>query len=133
MGLIAVIVGATMYGYGKYDNSRTFVSTGDAQVVADLVQVGSSNAGRIISVNVEEGDPILEGQLIATVDIATVISRSDTTDTVKIGFETCRTAGRSISTQVGSHSRALGQGRRHLTCRRTHCYLDGPAGDLDYG
>ena len=86
VGLIAVIVGATMYGYGKYDNSRTFVSTGDAQVVADLVQVGSSNAGRIISVNVEEGDPILEGQLIATVDIATVISRSDTTDTVKIGF-----------------------------------------------
>ena len=86
VGLIAVIVGATMYGYGKYDSSRTFVSTGDAQVVADLVQVGSNNAGRIISMNVEEGDPILEGQLIAIVDIATVISRSDTTDTVKIGF-----------------------------------------------
>ena len=85
-GLIAVIVGASLYGYGKYDNSRTFVSTSDAQVVADLIQVGSSNAGRIISMNVEEGDPILEGQVIATVDIATVISRSDTTDTVKIGF-----------------------------------------------
>ena len=85
-GLIAVIVGASLYGYGKYDNSRTFVSTSDAKVVADLVQVGSSNAGRIISMNVEEGDPILEGQVIATVDIATVISRSDTTDTVKIGF-----------------------------------------------
>ena len=86
VGLIAVIVGASIYGYGKYDNSRTFVSTGDAQVVADLVEVGSSNAGRIISMNVEEGSPILEGQVIATVDIATVLSRSDTTDTVKIGF-----------------------------------------------
>ena len=86
VGLIAVIVGASIYGYGKYDNSRTFVSTGDAQVVADLVEVGSSNAGRIIAMNVDEGDPILEGQVIATVDIATVLSRSDTTDTVKIGF-----------------------------------------------
>jgi multidrug resistance efflux pump len=85
-GLIAVIVGASLYGYGRWDNSRTFVSTGDAQVVADLVQVGSSNAGRIIAINVEEGDPILEGQVIATVDIATVISRSDTTDTAKMGF-----------------------------------------------
>ena len=85
-GLIAVIVGASLYGYGKYDNSRTFVSTSDAQVVADLVQVGSSNAGRIVSLNVEEGDPILEGQVIATVDIATVISRSATAGNAKIGF-----------------------------------------------
>ena len=85
-GLIAVIVGASLYGFGKWDNSRTFVSTGDAQVVADLIQVGSNNAGRIVAMNVDEGDPILEGQVIATVDIATVISRSDTTDTVKIGF-----------------------------------------------
>ena len=84
-GLIAVIVGASLYGVGRWDNSRTFVKA-DAQVVADLVQVGSSNAGRIITMNVDEGDPILEGQVIATVDIASVISRSDTTDTVKIGF-----------------------------------------------
>ena len=84
-GLIAVIVGASLYGVGRWDNSRTFVSTSDAQVFADLVQVGSNNAGRIITI-VEEGDPILEGQVIAIVDIATVISRSDTTDTDKIGF-----------------------------------------------
>jgi multidrug resistance efflux pump len=82
-GLIAVIVGASLYGFGKWDNSRTFVSTSDAQVVADLIQVGSSDTVRIIAMNVDEGDSILEGGVIATVDIGSGFSRSDTTDTTK--------------------------------------------------
>ena len=46
-GLIAVIVGGSIFGYdqwSKSDFSGSFVSTDDAQVVADLVQVGSLNA-----------------------------------------------------------------------------------------
>ena len=80
-GLIAVIVGASLFGYGKWDDSRTFVSTGDAQVVADLIQVGSSDTVRIIAINVDEGDSILEGEVIATVEIGIGFSRPDNADT----------------------------------------------------
>lgn len=90
IGAIAVIVGASLYGYGTWSNSRTFVSTGNAQVVANLVQVGSNNAGRIVDINVDVGSTILEGQVIATVDIATVISRSEITGTAKLGFRDVR-------------------------------------------
>ena len=45
--------------------------------------MGSINAGRIIAMNVDEGDLILDGEVIATVDIGSVISGSDTTDTAK--------------------------------------------------
>ena len=86
VGVIGVIVGGSLFGYGTWNNSRNFVSTSNAQVVADLIQVGSNNAGRIVTMNVDVGAPITQGQVIATVDIATVISRSDTTGTAKIGF-----------------------------------------------
>lgn len=85
-GLIAVIAGASLYAYGRVDDSRTFVSSSTAQVVARHVQVGSVNAGRIITMHLDVGDPVLEGQVIATVAIASVISRSGITDTAKIGF-----------------------------------------------
>jgi multidrug resistance efflux pump len=51
-----------------------------------LVKVGSNNSGRIIDMNVDIGTTILEGQVIATVDIATVVSKSEITGTSKIGF-----------------------------------------------
>lgn len=86
IGAIAVIAGASIYVYGWVENSRTFVKSSTAQVVAQQVQVGSINAGRIITIHLDVGDPVLEGQSIATVDIASVISRSDITDTAKIGF-----------------------------------------------
>ena len=89
MGLIAVLVGGSIFGYdqwSKSDLSGRFVSTDNAQVVAELVQVGSLNSGRIIVMNVDVGTPVLEGQVIATVDIPTVISRSEITDTTKRGF-----------------------------------------------
>ncbi len=88
-GLIAVIAGGSIFGYdqwSKSDLSGRFVSTDDAQVVAKLVQVGSLNAGRIIGMNVDVGTPVTEGQVIATVDIPSAISRSDITDTTKIGY-----------------------------------------------
>jgi multidrug resistance efflux pump len=86
VGLLAVIVGASMFGFSTWSNARTFVSTSNAKVVADLVQVGSANAGRITLLNVDVGDSVTKGQVIATVDIPAVISRSDITDTTKIGF-----------------------------------------------
>ena len=88
-GLILAIVGASIFGYdqwAKSDLSGRFVSTTNAQVVADMVQVGSLSAGRIVVINVDVGAPVWEGQVIAIVDIPVVISSSQITDTSKIGF-----------------------------------------------
>ena len=82
----AIVVAAAFFGYRLWYNSLHFVSTNNAQVTAALVQAGSINAGRIISMNVDVGTPVSEGQVIAVVDIPTVLSRSDTTDTSKLGF-----------------------------------------------
>ena len=88
-GLILAIAGAGLFGFGQWsgsDLSGRFVSTKNAQVVADLVQVGSINAGRIIVMNVDVGTSVEEGEVIATVDIPAVISQSEITDTSKMGF-----------------------------------------------
>jgi multidrug resistance efflux pump len=86
VGLIAVIVGGGLFGVSTWNDSRTFVDSDDAEVVADLVKVGSLNAGQIIALNVDVGTTVLEGQVIATVDIPTVVSASAVTDTAKIGL-----------------------------------------------
>ncbi len=89
VGVIAIIGGASIFGYDQWsqsDLSGRFVSTDNAHVVADLVQVGSLNTGRIIVMNVEVGTPVLEGQVIAVVDIPSATSRSDITETTKLGF-----------------------------------------------
>ena len=88
-GLILAIVGASIFGFDQWlesDLSGRFVSSNNAQVVADLVQVGSINAGRIVAMDVDVGSTVLEGQVIAVVDIPAVISRSSITDTSKMGF-----------------------------------------------
>ena len=88
-GLILAIVGASIFGFdqwSKSDLSGRFVSSNNAQVVADLVQVGSINAGRIVAMDVDVGSTVLEGQVIAVVDIPAVISTSSITDTSKMGF-----------------------------------------------
>ncbi len=84
--LALVIVGGSLFGYRSWYNSSHFVSTDNAKVVADLVQVGSLNAGRILRMEIDLGSPVTEGQLIAIVDIPAVISKSDTTNTAKLGF-----------------------------------------------
>lgn len=84
--LALIIVGGSLFGYRSWYNSSYFVSTDNAKVVADLVKVGSLNAGRILRMEVDLGSPVTEGQLIAIVDIPAVISKSDTTNTAKLGF-----------------------------------------------
>ena len=77
VGLIAVVVGASLYGYGRWDNSRTFVTTGNARVVVDLIDVGPINSGRITEMNVEEGEGVDIGDIIAKLDIDPEISTSE--------------------------------------------------------
>ncbi len=86
LAAVAILVAAALFGYRLWYNSVHFVSTNNAHVTTALVQAGSINAGRIIRMNVDVGLPVSQGQVIAVVDIPTVISKSDTTDTSKLGF-----------------------------------------------
>ena len=86
VGFVAIIVGGSLFAITSLSSSRRFVSTDNAQVVADLVQVGSMNAGRIRVLNVDVGSAVVEGQVIAIVELPTEVSKSGTTDTAKIGF-----------------------------------------------
>lgn len=86
VGFVAIIVGGSLFAITSLSSSRRFVSTDNAQVVADLVQVGSMNAGRMRVLNVDVGSAVVEGQVIAIVELPTEISKSGTTDTAKIGF-----------------------------------------------
>ena len=90
LGIIIALVVAAFFGYRLRYNSIHFVSTNNAQVAAALVQVGSLHAGRIIKMNADIGTSVGEGQVIAIVDIPTVITRSETTETPKLGFKDVR-------------------------------------------
>lgn len=84
-----MLVGGGIVGLDQWVNSDIsgrFVSSDSAEVVADLVKVGPLNAGRISSVEVAVGDPVLKGQALAVLDMPSLISRSDITDTAKLGF-----------------------------------------------
>lgn len=86
VGFVAIIIGGSLFAITSLSSSRRFISTDNAQVVADLVQVGSMNAGRIRVLNVDVGSAVVEGQVIAIVELPTEVSKSGTTDTAKIGF-----------------------------------------------
>ena len=58
---------ATYFGYRYWFDSTYFVSTDNASVTGDLVQVGSLNAGRIVATRVDVGRTGSAGQEIAVV------------------------------------------------------------------
>jgi len=66
--ILFIALGAgTLLGYRYWFESTYFVSTDNAAVTGDLIQVGSLNAGRIVATRVDVGRPVREGQEIAVV------------------------------------------------------------------
>ncbi len=68
---ILVVVGviAAILGERYWYESTYFVGTDNAQVMGDLVQVGSFNAGQIVATRVDVGDHVSKGQELAVVAI----------------------------------------------------------------
>jgi multidrug resistance efflux pump len=64
---LLALAAATYFGYRYWFETTYFVSTENASVTGDLVQVGSLNAGRIVATRVDVGRPVREGQEIAVV------------------------------------------------------------------
>lgn len=48
--------------------SLAYVSTDDAQIKADVVTISSETPGRIVALAKDEGDPVLPGEVMATLD-----------------------------------------------------------------
>lgn len=65
--LLVILVVAGVLGYRYWYDSTYFISTDNASVTGDLVQVGSLNAGRIVAAKVEIGRTVQAGQEIAVV------------------------------------------------------------------
>ena len=65
--LLIAIVASVVLGYRFWYETTYFVSTDNASVMGDMVQVGSLNAGRIVAVRAEVGRPVRQGQEIAVV------------------------------------------------------------------
>ncbi len=72
--LLILVVGAADVGYRYWETAEYYVSTDNAQVAGNLVQVGSMNAGRVDSMTVDVGDKVQQGQVIATVLLPTTVS-----------------------------------------------------------
>jgi multidrug resistance efflux pump len=70
--LIVLAVGG-YFGYNAYRESQLYVSTDNAQVTGQPVQVGSINAGRIDNVYAKVGRPVKKGDPLAQVALPSQI------------------------------------------------------------
>ena len=67
--LIAVLAGV-IGGYIWWNNLRTSISTDNAKVVGDIVDISPKIAGRLEELPVQEGDYVQAGQVVAVLDNA---------------------------------------------------------------
>jgi len=68
-GAVALLV-VIIFGYRYYYAGQHYVSTDNALISGDLVQVSPSNAGRIAAVRVNVGDVVKKGQVLGTVNVS---------------------------------------------------------------
>jgi multidrug resistance efflux pump len=66
--LVVVLIGASV-GFSMYQEGQRYVSTDNAQVSGQPIQVGSANSGRVAAVRVKIGDRVSKGELLAQVDL----------------------------------------------------------------
>jgi multidrug resistance efflux pump len=64
-----VLVLIVVLGFRYYYTSQHFVSTDNALVTGDLVQVAPSNGGRVTNVRVDVGDLVKKDQALGNVDV----------------------------------------------------------------
>lgn len=72
--LLLALAVATILGYRYWYETTYFVSTDNASITGDLVQIGSLNAGRIVATRVDIGRPVRVGQEIAVVAMPQEVS-----------------------------------------------------------
>jgi multidrug resistance efflux pump len=62
-----IVVVAAALGNSMYRNAQLYVSTDNAQITGDPIQVGATSAGRVANVGVKVGDHVAHGDVVARV------------------------------------------------------------------
>jgi len=71
LGVVAVVlVTAGLVGYRYWYTNQHFVSTDNALVSGDLIQVSSVNGGRVAAVGAGVGDLVKKGQTVGSVEVS---------------------------------------------------------------
>ncbi|WP_027623164.1 HlyD family secretion protein [Clostridium lundense] len=63
--LVAIVVALSGIGFYYWYENTYYVSTDDARVSADLVSVTPQITGKLLEINVEEGDTVVKNQILA--------------------------------------------------------------------
>ena len=71
--LSVVVALAALVGFNMWREAQLFVSTDNAQVQGEPVQVGSMNAGRVDALTVRVGDRVDRGSVLARVALPSVV------------------------------------------------------------
>jgi multidrug resistance efflux pump len=97
---ILLLVGAIggVIGYRYWYESAYYVSTDNASVTGDLIQIGSLNAGRLVSAPLEVGQQVARDQIVAEVAVPQQVGAVPFSDTPLLQ-ET-----QSTNARVGVHS-----------------------------
>ncbi|HKK30292.1 MAG TPA: biotin/lipoyl-binding protein, partial [Alphaproteobacteria bacterium] len=66
--IAAVAVAAGIWGFREISARLTHVYEYDARIATDLVTVSSKREGQLVSLNVEEGDRVERGDILAQLD-----------------------------------------------------------------
>ncbi|HEV7665403.1 MAG TPA: efflux RND transporter periplasmic adaptor subunit [Chloroflexota bacterium] len=65
--LAVILIGAAVFGFNTYREGQLYVSTDNAQLTAQPVQVGAMNAGRVEAILPSIGSRVQKGDVIAQV------------------------------------------------------------------
>jgi multidrug resistance efflux pump len=72
-GLLLVLGAGGFFGFNLWQQAQLYVSTDNAQIQGEPIQVGSMNAGRVDAVNVKVGDHVGQGTVLARVALPSAV------------------------------------------------------------
>ena len=72
-----ILIVAVVFAWKWYENRLAYVSTDDAFVDADKLNVSAKMLGRITSLNFDEGDTVKAGEVIVTLDSTDLVAQRD--------------------------------------------------------
>lgn len=84
---LLIIIAVIVFGIKWYEGTLDYVTTDDAYIDGDRLELGSKVLGRIVKLNFDEGDSVKAGQLVAELDSTDIIARLNQT---KMSLENAR-------------------------------------------
>lgn len=73
---VVAVIGGSVVAYRWWRDSVLYVSTDNAQIAGYMTQVGTLEAGRVATVNVDVGDHVSQNQIVAQVDVPTTVNQT---------------------------------------------------------